>query len=388
MPRVKGNLPGWDSSIARIIAERSSEGHQRADLRADLRVEEACREEGPRDQDHQNAAPRNPGAAPPLGDRALGDLELLPPHEFGPLAAIDALGAAGERPSAGNAVHGSILADHEQRLPFFNRLAGLDVDRLHRPVARGGDLVLELHGVEAEHRLILLHRVARLQQDLRDQARDRRAHLGGGGRRLALADDLGQHLRFRIADHHLVLDALDVERVDAVAPVPAEVEAPVSQEGGADRPLLVVERHDHLLPVARDDEAVAVGLDVQLEVVAVRVGEEFHRSSRNAIFHGEIGRGLAYFGVICSRRRNSRAAARIAASSWWSAFTFLKSNSWSTKWVWIRPARNFRFWKSWIWNGIVVCTPTILNSRSARSIRSTAVSRSSAQVISLATSES
>src|SRR6185503_11507313 len=281
-----------------------------------------------------------------------------------------------------------ILPDHEERLAFFDRLSGLDLDRLHGAVPGGGDLVLELHRVEAEHGLILLHGVAGLEQDLRDQSGDRGADLGGGRRRLAVAHDLGQHLRLRVAHDHLVLDPLDVERIDAVAPVPAEVEPAVAEEGGPDRPLLVVEGDHQLLPVARDDEAVAIGLDVQLEVVAVGVGEEFHGSSRNAIFQGEIGRGLAYFGVICSRRRNSRAAARIAASSWWSALTFLKSNSWSTKWVWIRPARNFRFWNSWIWNGIVVWTPTILNSRSARSIRSTAVSRSSAQVMSFATSES
>src|SRR6185436_15681255 len=184
------------------------------------------------------------------------------------------------------------------------------------------------------------------------------------------------------------LDAFDVQRVDAVLPVPAEVEAAVAEKGGPDAPLLVVEGDDDLAIAELHDELVAVGLDVQLEFVAVRMGEELHRSSRKATFQGERGRGLAYFGVICSRRRNSSAAARMAASSWWSAFTSLKSNSWSTKCVWMRPARNFRFWKTWIWKGMVVWTPTILNSRCERSIRSTAPSRSSAQVMSFAISES
>jgi len=52
--------------------------------------------------------------------------------------------------------------------------------------------------------------------------------------------------------------------------------------------------------------------DLDLECVVADVSESLHSSAR---FHADIGRGLEYFGTVWSRRWNSSAAARRAASS-------------------------------------------------------------------------
>src|SRR6185295_11861121 len=98
---------------------------------------------------------------------------------------------------------------------------------------------------------------------------------------------------------------------------PAELDAAVVDEGRPDRCLLVVEHHVVMILTVLDRDDVALRRQQQLPDVAVDVRIELHES-RQTFFQGEIGLGLWYFGICCSPRRNSIAAASSAASSWCS----------------------------------------------------------------------
>src|SRR5581483_3955512 len=182
----------------RIIAEDGGplELDPFADLGLPLRVVVDRGRGAPQDQEHEDRLPGDGKRAAGGLRGALGDGQLLPALGRGSLGAVDALRAGGQGAPAGGAIHrhGTILPHDEQRLALFHRLPGLDLDRLDRSVPRRRNLVLELHRVQAEHGLVLLDGVPRLEQDLGDEPGDRGLDLRGLARRGAAAHHARQEL--------------------------------------------------------------------------------------------------------------------------------------------------------------------------------------------------